>query len=319
MTELSHQKALHDLHGQLGLLENLDVGLAILDKEFRVTFWNRFMANHSGISQTQIQGQSLFGHFKDLDTQWFRRKLNSVLSLHNPAFMTWEERPWLFQFKSYRPITGNTPWMFQNITLLPLTDAKGEVNQIGLILYDVTDEAVSRQALKNANSELSKLSRTDHLTGLHNRGYWEQCLEQEYERFIRTQQPTTLVMLDIDHFKQVNDTYGHLAGDTVLRFISNIIRQMIRSTDIAGRFGGEEFGILLPDTPSSNAEILAERLRYAIETRPIRHEEEQLLVTISLGIAAADSAYLDYKSWLDQADQALYRAKENGRNQFVTC
>lgn len=306
------------IQAQLALFENLDVGLAILDTDFKVTVWNQFMANHSGISQRQIIQTSLFEHFEDLDTQWFRRKLNTALTLHNPAFMTWEERPWLFRFKSYRPITGNTPWMFQNVTLLPLMDAKGAINHIGIIVYDVTDEAVSRQALKAANQALGTLSRTDSLTSLNNRGYWEQCLEQEYERFIRTQHPTSLIMLDIDHFKRVNDTYGHLAGDAVLVHLAKVIQQMIRSTDIAGRFGGEEFGILLPNTPAANAEILAERLRYKIETQPITYEGEQLMVTISLGIAAADSMFLSYQSWLDKADQALYLAKQRGRNQFVT-
>lgn len=304
---------------QLALLENLDVGLTILDSNFQVTSWNQFMANHSGIMPEQMIGTSLFSHFETLDTQWFRRKLNTVLTLHNPAFMTWEERPWLFRFRTYRPITGNTSWMFQNVTLLPLLDNSGRVSHIGIIVYDVTDEAVSRQALKDANRALGLLSRTDQLTQLNNRGFWEKCLEQEYERFVRTQNPTSLIMLDIDHFKQVNDTFGHLGGDAVLIQLAEFIRHVIRSTDIAGRFGGEEFAILLPNTPVANAEILAERLRYTIETHPIIHDNNTIMVTISLGIAAADSAYMTYQSWLEKADQALYQAKEQGRNQFVSC
>lgn len=306
------------LETQFALLKGLDVGLVILDENFTVTFWNRFMSNHSGIMPKQILGSSLFSHFPDLDTQWFRRKLNTTISLHNPSFITWEERPRLFQFKSYRPITGSSSMMYQNITLLPLNEDSGSGKQVAIILYDVTDEAVSHQALTAANNELSQLSRTDRLTKLNNRGYWEHCLEQEFERFVRTQHPTSLIMLDIDHFKQVNDTYGHLAGDAVLVYLAQVIQQMIRSTDIAGRFGGEEFGIILPNTPAANAEILAERLRYKIETNPIVYANEQLLVTISLGIAAADSVYLNYQHWLEKADQALYQAKQKGRNQFVT-
>lgn len=318
MTQKTHQTELHALHWQMSLLDSLDVGLMVLDSDFRIALWNNFMVNHSGLSSSQVHGQSLFSLFPELDSSWFKRKLNSVLTLHNPAFMTWEERPWLFRFSSYRPITGSARWMYQNVTLIPLTSPDGEIRQIGLIIYDVTDEAVSRQALEKANQELGKLSRTDHLTGLNNRGYWEQCLQQEFERFIRTQQPTSLILLDIDHFKQVNDTQGHQAGDAVIRQLSDIIRQMIRTTDIAGRYGGEEFGILLLNTPAANAEILAERLRYTVETQPIPYEGEKLMVTISLGIAAADNNFADYQSWLEKADQSLYQAKERGRNQFVT-
>ena len=303
---------------QLALLKGLDIGLIILESDFTVTFWNQFMSNHSGIMPERILGSSLFSHFPELNTQWFRRKLNTTISLHNPSFITWEERPRLFQFKSYRPITGTASMMYQNITLLPLNDESGVTKQVAIIVYDVTDEAVSHQALTAANHELSHLSRTDRLTKLNNRGYWEHCLEQEYERFVRTQHPTSLIMLDVDHFKQVNDTYGHLAGDAVLVHLAKLIQQMLRSTDIAGRFGGEEFGIILPNTPAANAEILAERLRYKIETHPIVYANEHLLVTISLGIAAADSAYLSYQHWLEKADQALYQAKQQGRNQFVT-
>ena len=303
---------------QITLLEQLDVGVVILNKDFSVLYWNEFMTNHSGISPETILHHSLFDHFKDIDTPWFRRKLHTALSLHNPAYMTWEERPWLFPFKSYRPITGSTTKMHQNITLLPLTHSQEEVNQLAIIVYDVTDEAVSKKALQSANAELSQLSRTDKLTQLNNRGYWELCLEQEYERFVRTQHPTSLMMLDIDHFKQVNDSYGHLAGDAVLIHLASVIRKMIRGTDIAGRFGGEEFGIILPNTPAINAEILAERLRYKIETTPITYQNESIMITISLGIAEADSRYLTYHQWLASADQALYDAKQQGRNRFIT-
>lgn len=315
---MSHLLSPLNQHQQLSLLEHLDVGIVILDTHFQVSYWNQFMSNHAGITFEQTLNKPLFSFFPALDTPWFRRKIQTTLSLQNPSFVTWEERPWLFPFKSYRPFTGTAPFMYQNVTLLPIIDGDKPCQQLAIIIYDVTDEAVSKQALKTANQELSQLSRTDRLTQLNNRGYWEQCLELEFERFVRTQHPTSLIMLDIDHFKQVNDSYGHLAGDAVLIQLAKIIKTMIRSTDIAGRFGGEEFGILLPNTPAANAEILADRLRYKIETTPIVYEKETLMVTISLGIAAADSLYLTYHHWLEKTDQALYLAKQRGRNQFVT-
>jgi predicted signal transduction protein with EAL and GGDEF domain len=144
--------------------------------------------------------------------------------------------------------------MFQNITLIPLTGTSGEVSHICLIVYDVTDVAMSKQAITAANAKLERLSRTDRLTGLNNRGYWEECLAAEFRRFARTGQKATLVMFDIDHFKKVNDTHGHSAGDAVICTIAKLLARCMRDTDIGGRYGGEEFAVVLVDTDLAAAD-----------------------------------------------------------------
>lgn len=299
------------------MIQHLDVGLIVLDKEYKVNVWNSFMENHSGFTPTDVIGQNLFDVFKDIPEKWFKRKAESVFLLNNRAFTTWEQRPYLFKFKNYRPITGSAEFMYQDITLIPLTSVDGTVNHVGIIIYDVTDIAVNKTRLKFANDELEILSRTDMLTRLNNRGYWEERLLHEFSRNKRNGQPVSLVMFDIDHFKNVNDTYGHQAGDEVIRLTSDLLRMCKRETDIAGRYGGEEFAVILLDSTAASARIFTERLRKEVESRTVEYDEFSIKYTISLGVAELSEATSDHEHWIRQADEALYRAKENGRNQSV--
>jgi diguanylate cyclase (GGDEF)-like protein len=293
------------------------VGVVVVDRRYAVQVWNRFMENHSGVRSTSIIGNNLFDKFPHIPVDWFKRKAESVFLLKSRAFSTWEQRPYIFKFKNYRPITSAAEHMYQNITYIPLLSPSGEVNQIGIIIYDVTDIATNKSELERANSKLQALSRTDRLTQLYNRGYWEDCLIREFARHKRTNEPCSLIMFDIDHFKKVNDTYGHQAGDEVIRITAQAVRDKVRTTDIAGRYGGEEFGIILIDTKSEGALLLAQRLRKHIESILVQHDGRDIRYTVSLGVSEVDTQIRDHKQWLEQADQALYSAKESGRNQAI--
>lgn len=312
---MNDETDLDELHWLMGVVHSINVGIIVIDREYTIKLWNSFMVNRSGKRADVVMGQNLFDLFPEVPRKWFERKVESVYTLANRAFTTWEQRPYVFKFKNYRPITGSAPFMYQNITFLPLMGIDGKIKNIGIVIYDVTAAAVGKQQLENANDELASLSRTDVLTQLNNRGYWEECLVAEFERFKRTSQPVTLIMFDIDHFKNVNDTYGHQAGDEVIRQTSKTLRRTIRKTDIAGRYGGEEFGVLLIDTTSENAHILAERLRKRIEALTVQHGGEEIKFKISLGLSELNKDIKDHKEWLEQSDQALYYSKENGRNQ----
>lgn len=301
----------------MGVLHSINVGIAVIDRDYKVRLWNNFMVNRSGKRADAAMGKSIFELFNEIPTSWFTRKIESVFTLGNRAFTTWEQRPYLMKFKNYRPITGLAENMYQNITFIPLLGVDGNVNHVGIVIYDVTDMAVGKQALEGANNELERLSRTDRLTELYNRGYWEECLEREFERYKRTSQRTTVLMFDIDHFKKVNDTFGHQAGDEVIRQTSRTLRRTIRKTDFAGRYGGEEFGVILVDTDSENALILAERLRQRIEALIVSHDKVKIQFTISIGVAQLDETVTEYKQWLERADQSLYYSKQNGRNQVT--
>jgi len=173
-----------DFHWMMDVLQFIDVGLVILDKEFNVQLWNAFMQNHSAKDSADVLGQNLFETFPELPEDWFRRKANSVFTLHNSAFTTWEQRPYLFRFDSYRPITSIAEYMYQNSTIIPLKDTNGQVEHICVIVYDVTEVAVNRLQIQAANAELKRLSRTDGLTGLLNRKTWENDLNEEFRHEI---------------------------------------------------------------------------------------------------------------------------------------
>lgn len=303
----------------MDILQNIDAGLIVMDKNYTIELWNSFMQNHSGKQPEAVLGKNIFAVFPELSERWFHHKAQSVFVLQNAAFTTWEQRPYLFRFPHYRPITGTADYMYQNSTIIPLIDTKGRVEHICLIIYDVTDTAVNKLAQQTANRQLQELSRIDHLTGLYNRGYWEGRLIQEFKRFDRYELPCSLIMLDIDHFKQVNDTYGHTVGDDVIRQVSRAMRAQIRDLDIAGRYGGEEFGIILTGTNAEGASVFAERLRQTIEQMIVYTEGQQVQFTISLGISQLTEHIEDYRAWIERADQALYNSKEAGRNRFTVA
>lgn len=306
-----------EIHWLMDMLQTIDVGLIVLDRDYRVRVWNGFMENHSGRKSMHVIGTNLFKTFSDIPEPWFRRKVDSVLTLASRSFTTWEQRPYLLRFKNYRPITGTAEFMYQNITIIPLVSADAAVNHVGIIIYNVTDIALGQTELKDANAKLARLSRTDQLTELNNRGYWEECLRREFARFRRTRHVSSLVMFDIDHFKKVNDTYGHQAGDEVIRTTARVLRETTRTTDISGRYGGEEFGIILLNTSAENGMILAERLRRKVEATTVTFEQREIRYTISLGLAEVSEGMKDYTEWLGCSDQALYEAKRSGRNQAV--
>jgi diguanylate cyclase (GGDEF)-like protein len=169
------------------------------------------------------------------------------------------------------------------------------------------------------HGQLLAQSRIDTKTGLLNASTWEREATAEIARAVRTGIPLALALVDIDHFKSVNDTHGHLVGDKALRAVTDALRSQLRGYDLAGRFGGEEFAILLPHARETDALNVAERLRVHIASLsiPIRDNDESgpyVKVTISVGVAALDSASRELNDMLAAADAALYHAKETGRN-----
>jgi diguanylate cyclase (GGDEF)-like protein len=169
------------------------------------------------------------------------------------------------------------------------------------------------------HADLLAQSRVDTKTGLLNASTWEREASVEIARAVRTGSPLAVALVDIDHFKLVNDTYGHLVGDKALRAVTDALRNQLRVYDLAGRFGGEEFAILLPNAREVDALTVAERLRHHIATMtvPVNDNDESgpfVKVTISVGVAALDGVSRELTDMLAAADSALYYAKENGRN-----
>lgn len=174
---------------------------------------------------------------------------------------------------------------------------------------------VQQEKLYEANSRLEALAATDGLTGLKNRRAFEERLEEEVGRTRRHGHPLSLILLDIDHFKAYNDTYGHPKGDEVLRQFGRLLKRAMRETDFPARYGGEEFAIILPNTEHTGAHELAERLRIAIESATW----EDRSITASVGVAGISREVSTAESLLDHADRALYRSKQTGRNRVTVA
>jgi two-component system, cell cycle response regulator len=188
-----------------------------------------------------------------------------------------------------------------------------------LILAKINLENLTKE-LEQKNKTLDNLANIDGLTGLYNHRYFQNVLDQEINRAMRHNSTLSILMIDIDHFKKVNDTYGHQVGDFVLSEFSKTIQQNIRQYDILARYGGEEFVVLLPESNAEDALIVAEKLRAIIEQTPFQDSREKYHVTASFGLASSTPAIEDDFSkngLINQADQALYEAKEKGRNRVV--
>ena len=167
------------------------------------------------------------------------------------------------------------------------------------------------------NARLYELAITDELTNLYIYRYFRQRLDNEIKRSRRYFFPLALIILDIDHFKRVNDTYGHQCGDFVLKELAKIIKEEVREVDISCRYGGEEFTVILPETDLEGASTLAERLRESVEEHSFLFKKQLLKITISLGVAELSPSLSGIEELINLADIALYQAKEGGRNKVV--
>ncbi len=192
---------------------------------------------------------------------------------------------------------------------------------MSLITFDGVEAALTAMMditeQYNLKKRLAKLAMTDQLTNLHNRRYFLLQGNIEVKRSIRYNHPLSLLMIDLDHFKKVNDTYGHEVGDHVLQHIALLLRSVLREFDILGRLGGEEFTLLLPNTDQSGAYQLAERLRGLIEEYPYHADGLLIPLTVSIGLKMIDATCQTLDDLMDQADTALYQAKGAGRNRVV--
>ena len=282
------------------VLDHLPFGMMVVDKAIRCRYWNRQSEAlfdlpsgfvHQGIPMEEVLRQiarnGIYGPGEIEDHVSRRLKIIGGLQAH--------------AFELTRPDGRSLRIMGAPVLI------EGEPEGLVLLQEDITER-------KNYQATLERLATTDHLTGLLNRRAFLDATEKEIRRAHRYGQPLALIMLDVDHFKRINDSHGHPAGDEVLRRIAATCRGMLRDGDLMGRLGGEEFAITLVQPPLQVATAVAERLRKAVSELGIEFGDERLAVTISLGIAeiGEDTASLDHL--ISKADACLYTAKREGRN-----
>jgi diguanylate cyclase (GGDEF)-like protein len=182
------------------------------------------------------------------------------------------------------------------------------------VLGILANQAASALATSQYVEEKEQQAVRDRLTDLYNRRAFDELLAGAIARADRRGSTVALLMLDLDHFKKLNDTYGHPAGDAVLRHAAGVLRKQLRQGDVAARFGGEEFAVILPDTDEPGALHLADRVREAVQQARLVHSGARLAVTVSVGAAVWPHHAQEPDTLLDAADRALYAAKEAGRN-----
>ncbi len=207
-----------------------------------------------------------------------------------------------------------------NQMLRKLDLAKEEWLQIENNYQRILEKEVSERTheLELSNKQLNTLAATDPLTHIRNRRSFFDIAEKYYSIAARTKEPLSVMMIDIDYFKSVNDKYGHAVGDEVLKEFANVTKRQLRDSDLFARYGGEEFVIVLPNTGIEGAEKLADKIRQTIANHYLVTEKGEIQITISIGVSALNKQDTSLDDILSRADKALYRAKENGRNRIET-
>lgn len=300
------------------IIDSLSQGLMVLDREMRVLMWNRWMEQHSRLERQDVLGRVITDIFPDLVKKGFAWKVQSVFKLGSYAFFSQRLHRFLFPLPASNYLQQDRyEYMQQNAVLAPLRGKDGQVEFVCVSITDYTDTVMYQERLEESTRRLELMSQTDHLTQVANRRHLFDRLSQELNRVRRLGQPLSLAIMDVDHFKRVNDTYGHLCGDQVLVQLAGQLKGSLRAYDLVGRYGGEEFCLVLPNTTLQDALALVERLRVRISETQFVHGHLCLQVTISAGVTctAGQPDTLAADALLSQADEALYRAKTSGRNQ----
>lgn len=244
-----------------------------------------------------------------------------------------EDREWVVNFcvaqsqsgldheADYRALTRDGRYVWIRDVVHVLRNAAGEVEALVGFMFDISERKQTEQQLLQLQKQLEELSYQDGLTGVANRRMFDNRLQMEWSNAQRNRLPLSLILLDIDYFKQYNDHYGHVRGDDCLKSVGQALSgAAVRPRDLLARYGGEEFVLLLPETDAQAAAQVAERCRQLIRGQNIQHAHSQVapLLTISLGVGTLIPGPLDQpQAFLERVDRLLYKAKHQGRNQAV--
>jgi len=274
------------------LFDNIPDLAYICDDKGNIIYVNRVFKSLSGFSPKEFIGRSFAPLFDDQNLKQAQQHYQETLKGNNQKFeLRFKKTGVLCEYHNF-----------------PISDNTGKIIGIAGISRDITER-------KSIEEEFKKLATTDRLTQAYNRIKFESLLETEMERAKRYNEKLAMIMLDIDHFKEINDTYGHLYGDRVLKSVAKILRHHMRKVNHLVRWGGEEFLIIAPETDLEGAEILAERIREEIHSNV---HENGVTITASLGVAGYQIDNTE-DEFIHNVDQALYRAKRNGRNRVEIC
>jgi diguanylate cyclase (GGDEF)-like protein len=300
------------------IFDTIDNGILVLDENLCIKEWNRWLEIQTSKKKIDVVGENFCELFPYVSEKKLKRKIKSVLITQNPSFYSIDPHNYLIKIPLSNITNSFFDTMQQNVTIVPYDIEK---NEVAIYIYNDTSLCETNAKLKMLNIELEYISHRDPLTHLYNRRYFTEEVEKRKSVSIRNNTPICIVMLDIDKFKNINDTYGHLIGDKVIIEVAKSLNKYLRNSDIVARFGGEEFIILLENSDLQNSFDVAEKIRQKIEESLISSEESQkpIKFTASFGVAQFDQQKDDnnIEKTILNADRALYEAKESGRNKTI--
>ncbi|HEY6871170.1 MAG TPA: diguanylate cyclase [Geobacteraceae bacterium] len=326
---------------RFALLDHSPIGHFVLSSDFTVLFWNKCLEAWTGIPREEIAGENIVTRFPHLGGEKYASRIGSMFTGGPPT---------IFSSQLHRQIIpaplpgGKFRFQYTVVTAVPGPDQKSffalfsiqdvtslteaienhriafrkaqeemtERNRVEVKLVKYTEE------LQRLNKALKERSIRDGLTGLFNHRYFYYVLRRDFLLVKRSYSDLACLLLDLDHFKRINDTHGHQFGDTVLKKVAARIRSVVRETDLVSRYGGEEFAILLPDTDLAGAQMAAEKIRARIGNRPFPNGSLDTWITVSIGLATVNEHRpATPQDLLAFADKALYEAKAGGRNRVT--
>lgn len=316
--DITEQKKQQQHYRQLSqVVELTQEGIIVADPKGRITWVNRGFEEISGYSMEEVVGYKPGDILQGPETD---------ITTHNyMAEMIRKREPFSAEVLNYHK-NGSKYWLKVNI--YPQFDKNGELQAFMAVETDITETKFAQQRLQQQTDalnreiqrreqleqELRALAYHDSLTNLFNRRYFFDALKTELSRCQRYARPLSLILLDIDYFKKINDNFGHDVGDLVLCGVAEALNSVVREPDLVARVGGEEFAILAAETDLDDARSLAERIRVALASRSFHVEDESLSITASLGVAELKEGASSTKMLYKEADEALYLAKRSGRN-----
>ncbi|NQZ50310.1 MAG: sensor domain-containing diguanylate cyclase [Moritella sp.] len=281
-----------------------ETGLIIIDQNHRILLWNNCIENHTDISSDQAIDLDVSTLLHRRSEQWLSHQIQMVLNADKPS---------ITDADIFNAINDTRLQIFPEVNAFTLsTDSSGQ-EYICLVVNGISSSAKNNLLLHGENEKLKEQVRRDSATQLLTKNYWWQCLIEQFNHSQTSGISSSLVIFDVDEFKRINDQYGHLAGDEAIKRLAYSFRKTIRNSDIACRFGGDEFAVILPNTNANEAYIFAELLRKKILNLDKAPNQPQ--ISISVGVCEWTAEMVSEREWFDKADKALYMSKQKGRNQ----
>jgi diguanylate cyclase (GGDEF)-like protein len=297
---------------RFAVLDSVPLGVFVLDAAMRVRFWNTCLEDWTEIARGDIVDSDIRERFPQFADGRYTARFAALFAGGAPTIFSSQLHPHLIpsRLRSGRLRVEHT-------VAVAVPSADGTTFDALLALQDVTNLADAMQDLRGARDDAKRQAATDSLTGIANRRHFVGEAERLIVQSLRYGRPCTLLVIDIDRFKAINDTYGHAVGDAVLRAIVTVCRRTLRESDLFGRLGGDEFAVLLPETSLAMALVTAERVRAAVRDERVAAESHELTPSVSIGVAALDETLRSLDAILKKADGALYEAKKHGRNRVA--